>query len=84
MASPLTAGTMEWARVVALIVKAQSAPGTMMSRAATAQKAKTELVAMSGFFLGGGARWKNIGDWLESDSKILPSRPDWRKVLLDG
>jgi hypothetical protein len=61
---------MECARVVALIVKAQSAPGTMMSRAATAQKAKTELVAMSRFFHGDGTRWKNISDRLENASKI--------------
>jgi hypothetical protein len=45
---PLTAGRAEPPFRPALMVKAQSAPGTMISRKETAQKAATELAAMDG------------------------------------
>src|SRR5215471_18545801 len=45
---PPTAGTTEWPRSPALMVKAQSAPGTMIRSEETTQKAAMELAAMEG------------------------------------
>src|SRR5260370_42043712 len=55
---PLTAGRAEPPLRPALMVKAQSAPGTMISRKETAQKAAMELAAMEGSPLNTAARGK--------------------------
>src|SRR5690348_17344203 len=81
MTRPPTAGTTDRPRRPALIVKAQSAPGTTMSTSATIQNAAIELIAMGSSPLAGHAGglpkvavWrKTIGDRREGAFNFLHS-----------